>query len=114
MQHIHSIAALLTHPGVMCELIRYNNASHGPANFSRVMAQAAQYLKASRHCNNYTFSKHMTEQLMRDLHKAGVPVTIVRPAIVGAVAYEPCPGYFGNTIAGVTAMILAYATGAAS
>ena len=53
----------------------------------------------------------VTEEVVRELHRSGVPCAIVRPAVVGAVAYDPCPGYFGNTTAGMTAVILGYATG---
>ncbi|KAK9806489.1 hypothetical protein WJX73_002497 [Symbiochloris irregularis] len=71
---------------------------------------ADKYLEATNHVNNYTFSKHMTELAVRDLHRSGGPCTIVRPTIVGAVSYDPCPGYFGNTVAGPTAIFVGYAT----
>lgn len=73
--------------------------------------QAARYIQATGHANAYTFTKHMTEEVARELHLSGVPTAVVRPAIVAAVAYDPCPGYFGNTIAGPTALVLAYASG---
>ncbi|KAK9791374.1 hypothetical protein WJX73_003514 [Symbiochloris irregularis] len=73
--------------------------------------QTAKYLKATGHTNTYTLSKHMTEEVIRDLHRAGVPCTIVRPSAVGAVANSPCPGYFGHTVSILVALFLGYSTG---
>ncbi|KAK9791370.1 hypothetical protein WJX73_001101 [Symbiochloris irregularis] len=78
---------------------------------NRVYVITAKYLEATGHTNAYTLSKHMTEEVIRDLHRAGVPCTIVRPSIVGAVAKHPCPGYFGNTTSGLVALFLGYSTG---
>jgi fatty acyl-CoA reductase len=61
--------------------------------------------------NSYTLTKHMSEELLADLHCAAFPVAIVRPSIIGAIARAPVPGYFGNA-AGVTSATLAFATGA--
>eukprot|EP00878_Enallax_costatus_P037999 GHUV01043120.1.p1 GENE.GHUV01043120.1~~GHUV01043120.1.p1 ORF type:complete len:414 (+),score=148.58 GHUV01043120.1:274-1515(+) len=46
--------------------------------------------------NNYTFSKHLAEQLVWQHHKHGLPAAIVRPSLVCSVAYDPIPGYIGN------------------
>eukprot|EP00775_Hariotina_reticulata_P013020 gene13020-13149_t len=47
--------------------------------------------------NNYTFSKHLAEQLVSHHHATQqLPVAIVRPSLVCAVAYEPLPGHAGN------------------
>jgi nucleoside-diphosphate-sugar epimerase len=43
--------------------------------------------------NNYTFSKHLAEQLVGQAHQQGLPVCIVRPSLVCAVLYEPIPGH---------------------
>jgi nucleoside-diphosphate-sugar epimerase len=43
--------------------------------------------------NNYTFSKHLAEQLVDQAHQQGLPVCIVRPSLVCAVLYEPIPGH---------------------
>ena len=77
----------------------------------RHIAQAQSILRKLDLPNSYTLTKHMAEELLADHHAAGTfRVSIVRPSIVGALAYAPLPGYFGNT-AGVTAAALAFATG---
>ena len=52
----------------------------------------------------------MCEDLLVQLHCQDFPVCILRPTIVGAIAYHPVPGYFGNA-AGLTSATLAFATG---
>ena len=68
-------------------------------------------LRATGLPNCYTLTKHMCEELVHEAHSPGFPVAIVRPTIIGAVAHAPLAGYFGNT-AGVTTIVLAFATGA--
>jgi fatty acyl-CoA reductase len=47
--------------------------------------------------NNYTLGKHLTEQLVAAARVAyRLPLAIVRPSLVAAVAKEPLPGYIGN------------------
>ncbi|WIA40444.1 hypothetical protein OEZ86_013801 [Tetradesmus obliquus] len=47
--------------------------------------------------NTYTMGKHMSEQLVtRYQAKQQLPVAIVRPSLVSAIAGEPYPGYVGN------------------
>jgi fatty acyl-CoA reductase len=47
--------------------------------------------------NNYTLGKHLTEQLVAAARtRHGLPLAIVRPSLVAAVAVEPLPGYIGN------------------
>jgi len=47
--------------------------------------------------NNYTFSKHLAEQLVSHYQRMRrLPVAIVRPSLVCAVVYEPIPGHAGN------------------
>lgn len=72
--------------------------------------QAAYYINDLGFPNAYTLSKHMAEDLVTDLHLRPFPVSIVRPSIIGCLAYSPVPGYFGNA-AGLTNMILAFASG---
>jgi fatty acyl-CoA reductase len=74
--------------------------------------QAAHYIGDLGFPNAYTLSKHMAEDLVTDLHMVKFPVSIVRPSIIGCLAYSPVPGYFGNA-AGLTNMILAFASGVA-
>ena len=73
--------------------------------------QAQCVIKQTGLPNSYTLTKHMCEELLVDLHGAAFPVAIVRPTMIGAVARMPLPGYFGNR-AGLTAVTLAFATGA--
>ena len=60
--------------------------------------------------NNYILTKYMTELMLSELHSPSFKVAIVRPSIIGPTAYNPQPGYFGNS-AGLTASILAFASG---
>ncbi|KAK9907611.1 hypothetical protein WJX75_006988 [Coccomyxa subellipsoidea] len=74
-------------------------------------AQAVQ--RKVGHPNNYTLTKHMAECLLADAHAAGrMRVAIVRPSVIGSIAYSPLPGYFGNS-AGVPSAILAFSSGMA-
>lgn len=52
----------------------------------------------------------MCEDLLEQLHCPEFPVCILRPAIIGAIAHHPVPGYFGNA-AWLTLATLAFATG---
>lgn len=72
--------------------------------------QAQRLLKEVGLPNSYTFTKHMCEDLLAELHCKEFPVCITRPTIIGAIAHLPVPGYFGNA-AGLTSATLAFATG---
>jgi Male sterility protein len=101
--------AVLETGGVKCD--RRQKKKPG-ADFKslRGSKQAAYYIKDLGFPNAYTLSKHMAEDLVTDLHLKPFPVSIVRPSIIGCLAYSPVPGYFGNA-AGLTNMILAFASG---
>lgn len=58
---------------------------------------------------NGAFS-HGLQRLVLAAHGDPVPVCIVRPSGIGALAGEPCPGYIGNP-SGMTAFILAGVAG---
>lgn len=73
--------------------------------------QAAKYLAATGHVNGYTLTKHMAEMVVRDLHRTGLPCTVVRPSVIGSVAYDPLPGYFGGAKSAPIALFLGCATG---
>ena len=45
--------------------------------------------------NSYTFTKSMSERLMRK-HRGDLPTFIIRPAIVGCSFEEPFPGWVDN------------------
>ncbi len=61
--------------------------------------------------NGYTLTKHMCEELLEELHSSSAYRTsFVRPTMIGPIAFEPLPGYFGNT-GGMTATVLAFASG---
>ena len=72
--------------------------------------QAQRLLREVGLPNSYTFTKHMCEDLLAELHCKEFPVCITRPTIIGAIAHLPVPGYFGNA-AGLTSATLAFATG---
>lgn len=72
--------------------------------------QAADIVRETGHFRKYTLTKYMAEQLIAEYHNVKFPVCIVRPSVVGAIAGQPSPGYFGNT-AGSTALFLAYGLG---
>lgn len=72
--------------------------------------QALDVCKETGLLNTYTLTKYMTEQLISEYHNQKFPVCIVRPSLVGSIAYHPTPGYFGNS-AGSTAYLLAYGMG---
>ena len=53
--------------------------------------------------NTYTFSKNLAEQIISN-NSDSLPVTIVRPSIIGASLKEPCPGWVDN-IFGLTSTL---------
>eukprot|EP00884_Botryococcus_braunii_P002713 jgi/Botrbrau1/12442/Bobra.0094s0011.1 len=77
---------------------------------AKALAQGTRLLKASGLANPYMLAKNFTERLVLAADKNPVPVCIVRPSGIGALAGEPCPGYIGNP-SGMTAFILAGAAG---
>jgi hypothetical protein len=44
--------------------------------------------------------KALTEHMVFDAHCPALPVTIVRPSLVGALAGRPYPGFVGNLAGG--------------
>lgn len=59
--------------------------------------RAQVLMKMWKFPNTYTMGKHMSEQLVtRYQAKQQLPVAIVRPSLVSAIAGEPYPGYVGN------------------
>jgi len=59
--------------------------------------RAASYIELWGFRNTYAFGKHLTEKALgainRELH---LPLAIVRPSLVSAIAAEPFPGYCGG------------------
>jgi nucleoside-diphosphate-sugar epimerase len=43
--------------------------------------------------NTYTFTKRMAENLLFESNKRGIPLSIIRPSIIGASLEEPFPGW---------------------
>eukprot|EP00884_Botryococcus_braunii_P012030 jgi/Botrbrau1/20828/Bobra.0156s0053.1 len=74
------------------------------------LMKGTRLLKASGLANTYMLAKNFTERLVLAADRNPVPVCIVRPSGIGALAGEPCPGYIGNP-SGMTAFILAWAAG---
>jgi hypothetical protein len=54
--------------------------------------------------NTYTFSKAITERIL-DKRKGKIPITVVRPTIIGASYEEPYAGWI-DSINAVAAVIL--------
>ena len=51
--------------------------------------------------NTYTFTKRMAEHLIHLQNSKGIPISIVRPSIIGASLEEPFPGWTDSiTLAG--------------
>uniref|UniRef100_A0A383VYV1 Fatty acyl-CoA reductase n=1 Tax=Tetradesmus obliquus TaxID=3088 RepID=A0A383VYV1_TETOB len=73
-------------------------------------SRAATLLQRWHFPNTYTLGKHMSEQLVaRYQAEQQLPVAIVRPSLVSAIAGEPYPGYAGNwagPIGGAAAMAI--------
>jgi nucleoside-diphosphate-sugar epimerase len=76
-------------------------------------ARAETLCSLWRFPNNYTFGKHLAEQMLLVRHAEGrlpLGTVIVRPSLVSAVAFAPYPGYCGN-FAGPIGAVAAMATG---
>ena len=58
-----------------------------------------------RHPNTYTFSKALVERILQKI-KGNVPVTILRPAVVGASWKDPFKGWVDNFSAGGSLFLL--------
>ncbi|KIZ03988.1 hypothetical protein MNEG_3968 [Monoraphidium neglectum] len=59
--------------------------------------RANVYMKRWRFPNTYTLGKHLTEHLVAKYQsRLQLPVAIVRPSLVSAIAGAPYPGYAGN------------------
>jgi fatty acyl-CoA reductase len=54
------------------------------------------------HPNTYMFTKNIAEQLMKK-NRRNIPMTIVRPSIVGAAIKEPFPGWV-DSVSSATAV----------
>jgi hypothetical protein len=82
-------SALLNQSAALQELL---HLSKGDAN-----NRAQVYIRRWDFPNTYTFGKHLAEQLVASYQSShGLPVAIVRPSLVSAIAGEPYPGYVGN------------------
>ena len=60
-------------------------------------ARAKALLHLWKFPNTYTLGKHLTEYLVQDYQQRfSLPVAVVRPALVSAIARDPYPGYAGE------------------
>eukprot|EP00331_Platyophrya_macrostoma_P000161 CAMPEP_0176407508 /NCGR_PEP_ID=MMETSP0127-20121128/1448_1 /TAXON_ID=938130 /ORGANISM="Platyophrya macrostoma, Strain WH" /LENGTH=519 /DNA_ID=CAMNT_0017786717 /DNA_START=155 /DNA_END=1714 /DNA_ORIENTATION=- len=59
---------------------------------SSIASETERLLTMYNFPNTYTFTKSMAEHLIRK-NKGKLPVTIVRPAIIGCSYRDPCPGW---------------------
>ena len=51
--------------------------------------------------NTYTFTKRMAEHILYQMNSKRIPISIVRPSIIGASLEEPFPGWTDSiTLAG--------------
>jgi hypothetical protein len=51
--------------------------------------------------NTYTFTKRMAEHILYQMNAKRIPISIVRPSIIGASLEEPFPGWTDSiTLAG--------------
>jgi fatty acyl-CoA reductase len=51
--------------------------------------------------NTYTFTKRMAEHLLHQMNEKRIPISIVRPSIIGASLEDPFPGWTDSiTLAG--------------
>jgi hypothetical protein len=57
------------------------------------------------HPNTYMFTKNIAEQLMKK-NRGNIPMTIVRPSIIGAAIKEPFPGWVDSVSAGTAVYLL--------
>ena len=74
-------------------------------------ARAARYIELWGFKNTYAIGKHLAEKAVTGLAaKHGLPLVILRPSLVSAVAAEPYPGYAGN-FAGQVGGAAAYLVG---
>jgi hypothetical protein len=66
-----------------------------PSDEAEVLA--AKYIDLWGFKNTYAMGKHLAEKAVVGLQREhGLPLVIVRPALVSGVAGEPYPGYSGN------------------
>ncbi|KAK9812828.1 hypothetical protein WJX72_004372 [[Myrmecia] bisecta] len=75
--------------------------------------ETQRLLRTFGYLNTYLLSKTLTERMVMEHDGTPFAVCIVRPALCGAVAKAPYPGYIGNA-SGATSAILAIATGLAT
>ncbi|GBF97098.1 hypothetical protein Rsub_10109 [Raphidocelis subcapitata] len=74
-------------------------------------ALAAKYIDLWGFKNTYAMGKHLAEKAVAAVQRErGLPLVIVRPALVSGVAAEPYPGYSGN-FAGQVGGAVAYLVG---
>jgi len=49
--------------------------------------------------NTYTFSKNLAEKMLLKMRPPSMPLTIIRPSIVGASLRDPFPGWIDSLVA---------------
>lgn len=60
--------------------------------------------------NTYCIGKRLTEELVTDYFKKGLPCSIIRPSLITGVDQGSYPGYIGN-LAGGAGFAIAFAVG---
>lgn len=92
----------MTHDDIVTELMRLDD---GDSN-----AKAEALMERFNFPNTYCVGKKMTEELVADHYKNGLPCCIIRPSLVTNVEKDPYPGYLGN-LAGMAGIVLAFGYG---
>ncbi|GMH35777.1 hypothetical protein BSKO_03645 [Bryopsis sp. KO-2023] len=93
---------VVTHKDIVPELLRLNEED--------AQIKADMVMRRFNFPNTYCLGKRMTEELVNDYFKNGLPCTIVRPSLITGVAKDPYPGYIGN-LAGGAGFAIAFAIG---
>jgi len=95
----------------------FNSVSHEPDELIKLLdctsddvADAATPALIKRHPNTYTFTKNCAEDVIRQGHVDGIPVSIVRPSIVTQTWREPYVGWT-DTFAGPPGLLTAAGSG---
>ena len=68
------------------------------------MAKKCMYYWVGGFPNTYTYTKYLSECLLKR-HRGSLPIVIIRPSIIGAAALEPFPGWVDAVTSG-TAIFL--------
>lgn len=92
----------MTHEEIVTELMRLDDEDSN--------AKADAIMERFNFPNTYCVGKKLTEELVNDYHRSGLPCCIIRPSLVTCIEKDPYPGYIGN-LAGLGGIVLAFGYG---